>query len=380
VDNLTYELRQLCLRNRDNSYDTQAGRMQMLTQVSRELRELGYRHMRARSLKLNHVEALVKFWLDSGLAPATIKNRLVQVRWWAEKVGKTSEIPKDNARFGIPDRRFVTNQDKAKQLGKALDRVRDPHVRLGLEMQQKLGLRRKECLLIRPETGGRAKYLLSGVLVCATCGANYVIADARSYACSGHWNGGACSNRIRVRRGSIERTLLGPIRADLLSPERCKQMVKDMHTAYAERAKANAQRVETLPQETAALDARLERLRERLKRGDLDMTPDELQATIERVEAKRRELTTVTSRTIAGDGTKIISLLPKAAEYYGQQISLGLDGDPRAAAKARPIVRELLGGKVQLVPGEDGSLWAEYGLQMSALLHGAGTCGRGEAI
>jgi hypothetical protein len=151
VDNLTYELRQLCLRNRDNSYDTQAGRMQMLTQVSRELRELGYRHMRASSLKLKHVEALVKFWLDSGLAPATIKNRLVQVRWWAEKVGKTSEIPKDNAWFGIPDRRFVTNQDKAKQLGKALDRVRDPHVRLGLEMQQRLGLRRKECLLIRPE-------------------------------------------------------------------------------------------------------------------------------------------------------------------------------------------------------------------------------------
>jgi hypothetical protein len=232
----------------------------------------------------------------------------------------------------------------------------------------------------RLKTGGRAKYLLSGVLVCATCGANYVIADARSYACSGHWNGGACSNRIRVRRDSIERTLLGPIRADLLSPERCKQMVKDMHTAYAERAKANAQRVETLPQETAALDARLERLRERLKRGDLDMTPDELQSTIQRVEAKRRELTVATSRTIAGDGAKIISLLPKAAEYYGQQISLGLDGDPRAAAKARPIVRELLGGKVQLVPGEDGTLWAEYGLQMSALLQGAGTGGRGEGI
>jgi hypothetical protein len=153
-----------------------------------------------------------------------------------------------------------------------------------------------------------------------------------------------------------------------------------MHTAYAERAKANAQRVETLPQETAALDARLERLRERLKRGDLDMTPDELQSTIQRVEAKRRELTVATSRTIAGDGAKIISLLPKAAEYYGQQISLGLDGDPRAAAKARPIVRELLGGKVQLVPGEDGTLWAEYGLQMSALLQGAGTGGRGEGI
>ena|SRR5437868_8336632 len=48
----------------------------------------------------------------------------------------------------------------------------------------------------RLKSGGKAKYLLSGVLVCKVCGANYVIADARSYACSGHWNGGACSNRI----------------------------------------------------------------------------------------------------------------------------------------------------------------------------------------
>ena len=157
-------------------------------------------------------------------------------------------------------------------------------------------------------------------------------------------------------------------------------MAKEMHTAYAERLKANAQRIETMPQEAAALDARLERLRERLKNGDLDMTPDELQATIERVEAKRRELTSAAPRGAASDGAKTISLLPKAAEYYGEQIAMGLDGDPQAAAKARPIVRELLGGKVELMPGEDGSLWAEYGLHMTALLQGTGTCGRGEGF
>lgn len=79
-------------------------------------------------------------------------------------------------------------------------------------------------------------------------------------------------------------------------------MAKEMHTAYAERLKANAQRAETMPQEVAALDARLDRLRERLKAGDPDMTSDELQATIERVEAKRREVATATTRSIAGDG------------------------------------------------------------------------------
>jgi hypothetical protein len=64
---------------------------------------------------------------------------------------------------------------------------------------------------------------------------------------------------------------------------------------------------------------------------------------IERAEAKRRELDR--ARRPVGSGAQILSILPKAAEHHGQQISLGLAGDPAAAAKARPIVRELLGGK-----------------------------------
>jgi site-specific DNA recombinase len=308
-------------------------------------------------------------WMGSAVR-VIIKNPLYTgfVRWNASQFVRNPDTEKITRRTR-PKSEWITHQDEEVRI------VSDE-----LFERAQARTRRSTNSDERLKSGGKAKYLLSGVLVCKVCGANYVIADARSYACSGHWNGGACSNRIRVRRDSIERTLLGPIRAELQSPERCKRMAKEMHTAYAERLKANAQRVETMPQETAALDARLERLRERLKNGDPDMMPDELQATIERVEAKRRELTNVTARTVAGDGAKILSLLPKAAEYYGQQIALGLDGDPRAAAKARPIVRELLGGKVELVPGEDGSLWAEYGLHMTALLQGAGTCGRGEGI
>jgi len=49
---------------------------------------------------------------------------------------------------------------------------------------------------------------------------------------------------------------------------------------------------------------------------------------------------------------------------------MGLGGDPAAAAKARTILREML-GEIMLSPGEDGSLWAEYGMQPAALLQGA---------
>jgi len=42
--------------------------------------------------------------------------------------------------------------------------------------------------------------------------------------------------------------------------------------------------------------------------------------------------------------------LPKAAEHFRRQVEQGLDGDPRAALKARVILRELLGGRIDLRP------------------------------
>ncbi len=229
----------------------------------------------------------------------------------------------------------------------------------------------------RLKSGGKARYLLSGLLVCNVCKAHYVIADARCYACSGHWRGGACSNHIRVRRDAIERVILGGVRRDLLAPERVERMAKEMFAAYAERVKEIAARVETLPRELQELDARIMRLRERLKDGDPDLAADELQAGIDRAENKRREL--VDARPAERENARVLAILPRAAELYREQIDLGLGGDPAEAAKARTILRDML-GEIMLSPGEDGSLWAEYAMQPAALLIGAGTSGRDERV
>jgi hypothetical protein len=229
----------------------------------------------------------------------------------------------------------------------------------------------------RLKSGGKAKYLLSGLLVCDVCKAHYVIADARSYACCGHWRGGACSNHIRVRRDAIERVILGGVRRDLLAPDRVERMAQEMRAAYAERMREIAARVETLPRELQELDARVARLRERLKAGDPDLTSDELQVAIDRAEGKRREL--LDTRPPERENTRVLALLPRAAELYREQIDLGLGGDATEATKARTILRDML-GEIMLSPGENGSLWAEYSMQPAALLIGAGTSGRGEGI
>jgi hypothetical protein len=144
---LTYQLKQLCQRNRDGSYSTQVNRARMLNQMADQLHELGYRRMTPNSLKPKHVEALVKRWLAENLAAGTLKNRMNCLRWWADKVDRRNVVARRNEHYGIPDRQFVSNQSKAVTLhDEALARVADQHVRLSLELQRAFGLRREEAI------------------------------------------------------------------------------------------------------------------------------------------------------------------------------------------------------------------------------------------
>jgi hypothetical protein len=82
VDDLTYSLRVLCLRNRDGSHATQADRLGALTMCSRQLREAGFRQMHARSLKGKHVQALLDRWREEGLSAGAIKNRAARATFF----------------------------------------------------------------------------------------------------------------------------------------------------------------------------------------------------------------------------------------------------------------------------------------------------------
>ncbi|EMN9195371.1 integrase [Pseudomonas aeruginosa] len=159
MDDLTYHLRQLCRRNRDGSHATQADRLRGLTLVARQLNEGGFRRMTAASLKGKHVDALVERWQAEGLSTGTLKNRMAHLRWWAEKVGKAGILPADNARLGIPERQHVTNLDKSRELGDALDQVRDAHVRMSLQLQQAFGLRREESIKFQPSYADRGDHI-----------------------------------------------------------------------------------------------------------------------------------------------------------------------------------------------------------------------------
>ena len=158
---LNYDLKQLCRHNRDGSYATQADREHILDLIADQLDAMGFRHMNVHSLKPKHVEMLVERWLAESLSAGTIKNRMSALRWWAQKTGKENIIARSNATYDIPDRVYVTNVSKARELAvKAIEDIRTESIKISLRLQAAFGLRREESIKIIPKWADRGDRLV----------------------------------------------------------------------------------------------------------------------------------------------------------------------------------------------------------------------------
>lgn len=157
---LNYQLKQMCQTSREGSFASRDRRRKDLQLMANQLHQLGYRGMRASSLKRKHVEALIQGWLKQDLAPGTIKNRMASLRWWAKQVNKQNVVAKSNDFYGIPNRQFVTNTDKAKEVTQEqLAQVKDEHVQMSLRLQQAFGLRREEAIKFTPSYADKGDHL-----------------------------------------------------------------------------------------------------------------------------------------------------------------------------------------------------------------------------
>ena len=151
MDQLSYELKQLCKRNKDSGFTTQKDRQRQLNLISRTLNELGYKNMSAGSLKPKHVIHLLQYWHGKDLNTGTIKNRMSVLRWWTQKINKPNLIPKDNHSLGIDKRAYSPKFNRAKQITQEqLDQIKDPYLKMSFQLQQAFGLRREECLKFQP--------------------------------------------------------------------------------------------------------------------------------------------------------------------------------------------------------------------------------------
>jgi integrase len=159
---LTYGFKQLTERNKDGSHACQGDRMAMLSLFADQWHELGYRDFtRPEQLKARHVEALIEHWRSQGKTVATIKNRLSVLRWVAQKVGKASMIARNNAAYGLENRQYVTDEQKAQPLDwEKWATIKDEYVRCSLELEAAFGLRREEAMKFQPHYADKGDHLL----------------------------------------------------------------------------------------------------------------------------------------------------------------------------------------------------------------------------
>ncbi|MDE0365436.1 MAG: integrase domain-containing protein [Gammaproteobacteria bacterium] len=158
---LNWDLKCLEREAKDGSRAKRRDRSYSLALMANTLHELGFKGLRARSLKEKHVEALIGAWFRQGLSKATMANRMAHLRWWAQKVGKPGVVRPANAAYGIVKDSPVAKEDKSQPLdpGK-LARIGDEHVRMSLRLQDAFGLRREESMKFQPRYADRGKRLV----------------------------------------------------------------------------------------------------------------------------------------------------------------------------------------------------------------------------
>jgi site-specific DNA recombinase len=195
--------------------------------------------------------------------------------------------------------------------------------------------------------GASSPYLLSGFLVCGTCGAKLIIvsgggAGAR-YGCPQHWNRKACSNKITVRHSSVESDLFRDLQSAVLAPS-----VVDYLTAKLLKAQQKQTAASHHEKRDRELQFEINRIVSAIAAsGHSQALLDSLQAR----ESERREL------SAAKETRKQLS-----AKEIRTLVSGALTDIPKLLAKSPQMAKAKLSqhlDKVRMLPQPDGTYIAE---------------------
>ena len=130
------------------SYQSAHDYKQILRASAKMLNDHGFKLHSLNQLKQKHLNLLVKKWQDERLSIGSIKNRLSAFRLAARLV-KKPDVVKSNKEYGIGARSYIPTVSKA-IYDCDFSKIKDPYIRMSLELQKAFGLRREESLKIKP--------------------------------------------------------------------------------------------------------------------------------------------------------------------------------------------------------------------------------------
>ena len=144
-------------QNRYGSPDRQKARHASLMRSIRQLQARGYgQRWDVHNLGKKEVHRLVHDWRSAGLSHRTIANRIVDIRWLAQKVGREDLIP-NNRDLGISLRKNTPGwgQDKSRELDHGRLKELDQRAQLVTELRREFGLRAEESMKFQHEYATR---------------------------------------------------------------------------------------------------------------------------------------------------------------------------------------------------------------------------------
>ena len=158
------------------------------------------------------------------------------------------------------------------------------------------------------------KYLLSGLLKCGCCGANFTIYGAYTYACASNINRGevVCSNGLRVPRQFVEKRLIEAIRGNLFSEEAVETFVKET-AALLKQIQAESQpNQEAFKRQLARAEKDIANIMAAIKAGIITPTT---KTELQKAEADKAGAEQAL-KLEATPTEKLPDLLPRAIERY----------------------------------------------------------------
>jgi site-specific recombinase XerD len=138
------------------SFSTVATRIERLKLIRNQLEKNGFVVSHPKGFKQKHVISLVKTWKDDNLSVGRMKNMLSDLRYICSYYNRENVVPK-NELLGIGQRTYVAQSDKSQDVD--FNNIKDRHLKASLELQKAFGLRREECLKIKPHLAHRDGHL-----------------------------------------------------------------------------------------------------------------------------------------------------------------------------------------------------------------------------
>lgn len=186
----------------------------------------------------------------------------------------------------------------------------------------------------------RPKYLVTGKVVCGTCGGSFAAVGRDYLACQRARRGKGCSNTRRVRRPRLEAMVMEALGSQLMRPDRvaafCKAFIAEWNRGQAEASAAT----EARKRELQAVLRKLDNLVEAIAEG---VRAPGVQRKLEELEARREQLLAV----LEEQPPPPPALHPNLAEVYATRVDMLRtaieDGnDPELLEAARALIDKVI--------------------------------------